>query len=262
MTELAIETRNLTKTFEPPRGWRRLARRRGTTAVKDVNLTVETGELFGLLGPNGAGKTTLVKMLCTLILPTSGSATIAGYPMSRAGHIRQHVGLVVTDERSFYWRMTARQNLQFFASLYGLHGNAANNRVQNVLEAVDLEEDAERPFSNYSSGMKQRLAIARSLLHMPRILFLDEPSRSLDPVATIRLHNLILDLMARQTMTIFLITHDLLEAEKLCGRVAVMDEGRIRVVGRPSDLRRQLQPRQRYSVWVDSFDETAERAIR
>lgn len=262
MKEIAIETFNLTKIFEPPRGWRRLAKRKGTTAVKDVSLTVQAGELFGLLGPNGAGKTTLVKMLCTLILPSSGTATIAGNPLTDSGKIREHVGLAVTDERSFYWRLTARQNLNFFASLYGLRRKQAEDRIQVVLEAVNLMADAERPFSNYSSGMKQRLAIARSLLHMPRILFLDEPSRSLDPVATIRLHNLILDLMAQHSMTIFLITHDLLEAEKLCDRVAVMHEGRIRVVGRPSELRRQLQPQQQYAVRVEGFDEEVERIIR
>jgi ABC-2 type transport system ATP-binding protein len=260
--EIAIQTMNLTKTFDPPRGWRRLARRQGTTAVNDVNLTVQAGELFGLLGPNGAGKTTLVKILCTLIRPSSGSAHIAGHSMSESGQIRQDVGLVVTDERSFYWRLTARQNLRFFATLYGLTGQTAEERAQVVLESVDLVGDAERPFSNFSSGMKQRLAIARSLLHLPQILFLDEPSRSLDPVATIRLHNLILDLMARHAMTIFLITHDLLEAEKLCDRVAVMHQGQIQVVGRPSALRRQLQPQQKYAVWVEGFDEAAEKAIR
>jgi ABC-2 type transport system ATP-binding protein len=262
VTAIAIETYDLTKTFEPPRGWRRLAKRRGTTAVRDVSLSVRSGELFGLLGPNGAGKTTLVKMLCTLILPTSGTAKIAGFPLADSGQIREHVGLAVTDERSFYWRLTARQNLQFFATLYGLRGQEAQDRIQTVLESVNLEEFSERPFSNYSSGMKQRLAIARSLLHLPQILFLDEPSRSLDPVATIRLHNLILDLMDRHTMTIFLITHDLLEAEKLCDRVAVMHEGRIQVIGRPSELRRQLQPQQQYAIWVDRFDEEVERVVR
>jgi ABC-2 type transport system ATP-binding protein len=260
--EIAIQTQNLTKTFEPPSGWRRLAKQKGTTAVQNVNLTVQTGELFGLLGPNGAGKTTLVKILCTLILPTDGTAAIAGYPLSDSGRIREHVGLAVTDERSFYWRLTARQNLQFFATLYGLRGNEAIGRIQTVLESVNLEEYAERPFSSYSSGMKQRLAIARSLLHRPRILFLDEPSRSLDPVATIRLHNLILELMAQQEMTIFLITHDLSEAEKLCDRVAVMHEGRIQVIGRPSELRRQLQPQQQYALWVDRFDQGVEEAVR
>jgi ABC-2 type transport system ATP-binding protein len=201
-------------------------------------------------------------MLCTLILPTSGSATINGRVLTSSNEIREHVGLAVTDERSFYWRLTARQNLKFFATLYGLHGSEADERIQVVLESVNLETDAERPFSSFSSGMKQRLAIARSLLHMPKILFLDEPSRSLDPVATIRLHNLILGLMARHEMTIFLITHDLLEAEKLCDRVAVMHQGQIQVVGRPSDLRRRLQPRQQYAIWVESFDAEAEAAVR
>ncbi len=253
---------NLTKTFEPPRGWRRLARQRGTTAVNDVNLTVQAGELFGLLGPNGAGKTTLVKILCTLIRPSSGAATIAGHTFEDSGQIRENVGLAVTDERSFYWRLTAYQNMKFFATLYGLRGQEADKRIQTVLESVNLAEFSQRPFSNFSSGMKQRLAIARSLLHLPQILFLDEPSRSLDPVATIRLHNLILDLMNRHEMTIFLITHDLLEAEKLCDRVAVMHEGRIQVVGRPSELRRRLQPQQQYAVSVDDISDTAEEAIR
>jgi ABC-2 type transport system ATP-binding protein len=182
--------------------------------------------------------------------------------MADSGQIREHVGLVVTDERSFYWRLSARRNLQFFAALYGLRGEEAEKRTRIVLESVDLLDDAERPFSNFSSGMKQRLAIARSLLHLPQILFLDEPSRSLDPVATIRLHNLILDLMERHKMTIFLITHDLLEAEKLCDRVAVMNQGQIQVVGRPSELRRQLQPQQQYAIWVEGFDEATARAIR
>ena len=109
----AIETHQLTKTFQKAAGWRRIVRERGTTAVNDVNLTVNRGELFGLLGPNGAGKTTLVKMLCTLILPTSGSATVAGFPLSETGNIKRQVGLVVTDERSFYWRLSGRKNLRF-----------------------------------------------------------------------------------------------------------------------------------------------------
>jgi ABC-2 type transport system ATP-binding protein len=260
--EIAIQTDNLTKTFEPPRGWRRLARHQGTTAVNDVSLTVESGELFGLLGPNGAGKTTLVKILCTLILPSSGTATVGGHSLAQSGQIRQKVGLVVTDERSFYWRLSARQNLKFFATLYGLRGPQVDERVRTVLEAVDLVDQAEKSFSGSSSGMKQRLAIARSLLHMRERLFVDEPSRSLDPVATLRLHDLIGNLVQQHEITVFLITHDLLEAEKLCQRVAVMDRGRIQVIGRPADLRRQLQPQQYYAIGVDGWNETAEQAVR
>jgi ABC-2 type transport system ATP-binding protein len=255
--EPAIETLQLTKTFEKPGGWRRIVRQRGVTAVNDVSLAVSRGELFGLLGPNGAGKTTLVKILCTLILPTSGTATIAGFPLSQSGRICQAVGLVVTDERSFYWRLSGRHNLQFFAAMYQLYGQEAERRIDEVLAEVDMAQYAEDRFSGYSTGMRQRLAIARSLLHQPKILFLDEPSRSLDPMATLRLHELISGLNSRRGVTIFLITHDLAEAEKLCHRVAVMNRGRIQVVGEPADLRRQLKPQQSYLVRTGPLSQAA-----
>lgn len=251
MSGLAIETHALSKHFDQPRGWRRLAKRPAIRAVHDVTLNIAEGELFGLLGPNGAGKTTLVKLLCTLIRPSSGVATVSSYPLQQTAAIRAAVGLVVSDERSFFWRLTGRQNLEFFAAMYGLTGRAARQRAAELLEAVDLAERADERFSNYSSGLKQRLAIARSLLHHPRLLFLDEPSRSLDPSATQRLHGLILRLMDTQGVTIFLITHDLLEAEKLCDRVAVMHQGRIRAVDRPAILRQQLQPYRHYTLAVD-----------
>ncbi len=260
--ENAIETRALTKHFSRPRGLLRLARRPPVTAVDDVHLRVEQGEIFGLLGPNGAGKTTLVKMLCTLILPTAGSATVAGHPLHDDAAIRAAVGLVVGDERSFYWRLTGRQNLAFFAAMVGFRGRAAEERVQTVLEAVDMQRRANDRFGNYSSGMKQRMAIARSLLHHPRILFLDEPSRSLDPVATNRLHDLMLNLVEQQGVTIFLITHDLLEAEKLCRRVAVMHRGRIRAVDSPAALRQQLARRLRYTVRTASLPPDIRPALR
>lgn len=243
----AVTTHHLTKIYAKQEGWR-LTRTTPLTAVTDVTLTIPTGELFGLLGPNGAGKTTLVKMLCTLIAPSSGAATIAGHDLRQAGAIRAAVGLVVSDERSFYWRLSARRNLEFFAAMYGLHGRFAQARVNQVLSDVDLRDVAERRFGNFSSGMRQRLAIARALLHQPRILFLDEPSRSLDPTATTRLHALIRRLMAQREMTIFLITHDLAEAEALCDRVALLHQGRVQAVGRPADLRRQLRPQRLYQV--------------
>lgn len=247
---IAIKTRDLSKQFEPSNGWRRLARRKPVAAVRDVTLAVREGELFGLLGPNGAGKTTLVKMLCTLILPSKGSAIVAGHPLQDAAAIRAAVGLVVTDERSFYWRLTGRENLHFFAAMYRLHGSEAERRVQDVLERVDMVQRADQRFSDYSSGMRQRMAIARSLLHRPRILFLDEPTRSLDPAATVRLHDLLRDLVDRQGVTTFLITHDLAEAEKLCDRVAVMHRGRIRALDSPAGLRERLARRLQYTVRV------------
>lgn len=263
---IAIETQQLSKTFHQPQGWgrllARLQRARPVTAVDDVNLRVEKGEVFGLLGPNGAGKTTLAKMLCTLIVPTAGAATVAGHSLTAAGAIRSEVGLVVADERSFYWRLSGRQNLAFFATMYGLRGKEADKRVDAVLEQVDMAAVADRRFSDYSTGMKQRIALARSMLHRPQILFLDEPSRSLDPTATRRLHALLRRLVAEEGVTIFLITHDLLEAEKLCQRVAVMHQGRVRVMGNPVDLRGGLARTLHYNLRVDRLPAGVETALK
>ncbi|HSH04909.1 MAG TPA: ABC transporter ATP-binding protein [Anaerolineae bacterium] len=245
---LAIETTQLIKTFTKPARWWRRHPQQEPTAVNGINLAIPHGELFGLLGPNGAGKTTLVKMLCTLILPTSGHLAVAGHTLDQAAAIRAAIGLVPADERSLYWRLTGRQNLQFFAVLYGLRGAAINQRVDEVLDAVNLLGQANRPFSHFSTGMKQRLAIARGLLHRPQILFLDEPTRSLDPVATESLHQLLLQLQAEQNITIFLITHDLNEAEKLCHRVAVMHKGDILALDHPNNLRQKLQTHLQYAI--------------
>jgi ABC-2 type transport system ATP-binding protein len=260
--QYAVETFNLSKAFPPRRGWRRLARGRPIAAVQDVNLQVAPGETFGLLGPNGAGKTTLVKMLCTLILPSAGTARIAGHSLDHPLAIRAAVGLVVTDERSFYWRLTGRQNLNFFAALHGLQGTEAAQRVDEALSAVAMTERAEEQFSHYSTGMRQRLAMARSLLHRPQILFLDEPTRSLDPGAQLRLHQLLQQLAGERGVTIFLITHDLAEAEKLCERVAVMHQGRVRAVGSPVALRQQLARRLLYHVRVQEWQPGLEPALR
>lgn len=259
--KVAIETHQLSKTFGGSEGWRRWARFPATTAVAGLDLTVPEGELFGLLGANGAGKTTLVKILCSLILPDGGTATVAGYDLDQPMKIRQSVGLVVSDERSFYWRLTARQNLAFFAAMYDLRGAQAESQINRVLALVDLAPVADRSFSVLSAGMRQRLAIARGLLHQPRLLFLDEPSRSLDPVATARLHSSIRQLNDEQGVTIFLITHDLAEAESLCHRVAVMHAGRIQVTGRPQELRRQLKPQLEYQMVITGFAEDAQTAL-
>lgn len=260
--DYAIETSHLTKAFARHQGWRRFSRVRPVTAVTDVNLQVAYGETFGLLGPNGAGKTTLVKMLCTLIVPGSGTATVGGHPLTRPAAIRAAVGLVVTDERSFYWRLTGRENLSFFAAMYGLQGPVGRERVGEVLAAVEMREHAERRFAAYSTGMKQRLAIARSLLHRPRLLFLDEPTRSLDPLAQRRLHLLLQRLGREREVTIFLITHDLHEAEKLCRRVAVMHQGQVRVVGSPAELRQQMARRLHYQARVSGWQPAVEIPLR
>ena len=244
-----IETQALSKTF-PAGGWRKAPSR---PAVYDVNLQIAAGELFGLLGPNGAGKTTLTKMLATLILPTSGTATIVGHPLTNPGPIRAQVGLVVTDERSFYWRLTAWQNLQFFCALYGLFGRVAQERMTWVLQAVELQDQAHHRFADFSTGMKQRIAIARALLHRPQLLFLDEPSRSLDPTAMFHLHQLLRHLVQNEGVTIFLITHNLPEAEQLCGRVAIMHQGRVQAVGGRAELRQNLPYRLPYTIHLTTL---------
>ncbi len=256
MTAIAIETDQLSKQFEGANGWGKKSQSEPVLAVSKVSLSIPSGQMFGLLGPNGAGKTTLVKMLCTLISPSSGTAQVSGYPLEDMRSIRASVGLVVSDERSFYWRLSARRNLAFFAALHGLSGRQAQERINLVLAQVQLTESADRRFSEFSSGMKQRLSIARSLLHQPRILFLDEPSRSLDPNGSQRLHQLLLDMMQQQGMTFFLITHDLSEAEKLCQQVALMHQGQIRADGTPKELRSRLQPQRHHTVTVDKLEQS------
>ena len=218
--------------------------RKGTRfrAVDGVSLSVSRGEIFGLLGPNGAGKTTLIKILCTLLIPSRGRATINGMDLWRdAARIRASVGLVNGDERSFYWRLSGRENLEFFAALYNLGRQPARRRIAELLDLVGLTSDADRSFQNYSAGMKQRLAIARSLLNDPEVLFLDEPTKNLDPLAMAKLHAFLQDeLVARLHKTIWLTTQRLDEAERLCNRIAFMRRGKILAVGTFAELSARL----------------------
>jgi len=243
---MAIETIGLTKTFVVPRGIGDLVRRRpaiaGITPVDGVDLSIGKGEVFGILGPNGAGKTTLIKILCTLILPTTGAARVNGFDLEKeSGRVRESIGLVTTDERSFYWRLTGRQNLEFFASLHNFYSDDAKNMVDDLLGVVDLKYAADERFLNYSAGMKQRMAIARGLLNDPAVLFMDEPTRSLDPGAAQGLRDFIKGEIVRERgKTIFISTHNLEEAEELCDRIAIFDDGRIKVIGSPADLKASL----------------------
>jgi len=249
----AIETWELTKRFSLPRTLGELIRRprarRQILAVDRVTLQVREGELFGLLGPNGAGKTTLIKLLCTLIVPTAGHARILRHDLREENAIRRAIGLSTGNERSFFWRLSGRENLLFFAALYGLSPGQARQRVDEVLRQMGMSAWADQRFDSYSTGQRQRLSIARALLHRPRVLFLDEPTRSLDPTATHRLHELILnDLRRGEGMTIFLTTHRLEEAEKLCDRIAIMHRGQVRACGTVEELRTALRPERRYRL--------------
>jgi ABC-2 type transport system ATP-binding protein len=253
MASNVIETFSLTKRFSQATSYRALLRpfrREGILAVDRVSLQVGEGELFGLLGPNGAGKTTLVKMLCTLILPSQGHALVCGKDVvAEAAAIKPLIGLVDCQERSFFWRLSGRQNLQFFAALYGLRNVEARQRIDELLALVELSEDADHRFMNYSSGMRQKLAVARGLLSRPRVIFMDEPTRSLDPVIAHDLRTFIRKTLIDQLgHTVVLVTHRLEEAEELCDRVAIMSHGQIIACGPVAEIKRRIATRRRYSL--------------
>lgn len=227
-------------------------RREHVPALEGVSLTVPAGELFGFLGPNGAGKTTLIKILTTLILPTSGRARVGGADVLREPEIvKNRIGVVMSDERSFYWRLTGRQNLEFFATLHGLHGRAAARKIDGLLEMIGMDERADARFSDYSSGMKQKFAIARGLLADPPILFCDEPTRSLDPISAAQIRSFVRDRLVRSLgKTVFLTTHNLHEAEEISDRVGIINRGRLLAVGTVAQISARLRSRERFRLRV------------
>ena len=212
------------------------------TSLDSVSIQVREGEVLGLLGPNGAGKSTLIKILCTLILPTEGRAYVNGYDVARdSSRVRRSIGFITTDERSFYWRLSGKENLLFFATLHNMRPAKARSKAEELLKIVHLEKRADDLFLSYSAGMKQRMAIARGLLNDPEVLFMDEPTRSLDPGAAKNLRDFIKEqIVKEQGKTVFLCTHQLDEAEQLCDRVAILDEGRIKAIGKPGEMKSSL----------------------
>ncbi len=229
--EFAIETRNLGKTFMPL-PWplsatgRRLAR--PVRALHNVSVQIPRGEVFGLLGPNGAGKTTLLKLLATILLPSEGSARVNGVDVIREnGKVRRMIGLATAEERGFYWRLSGRENLEFFSGLWGLSPKTARRRVQTVLERVDLLPSADEIVGRYSTGMRHRLDLARALLPDPSVLLLDEPTRSVDPLAADQIRTLLRQLAHEGGKTVLLVTHDLTEAAATCDQVAILLRGAI-----------------------------------
>jgi ABC-2 type transport system ATP-binding protein len=240
----AIEADGLVKTFVKARRLREMllhpfGRAERIPALRGADLAVRNGEIVSLLGPNGAGKTTLLKILSCLVLPDAGRAIVGGEDTIHENRVKRLIGLVHSDERSFYWRLSGRENLRFFARLYDVPYRRTEARVAELLERVDLTGAADRPFSGYSSGMKQRMAIARALLHDPPILLMDEPTRSLDPLTAIGLRQFVMTrLRDGQGKTVLIATHDLREAEVLSDRVAILVRGRVRQIGTVSEMRR------------------------
>jgi ABC-2 type transport system ATP-binding protein len=231
-----IEVDDLTRRYRSRTG---TFRRRAAIveALQGVSFAVERGELFGLLGPNGAGKTTMIKVLTTLLLPTSGTARVLGFDVRReARRIRGRIGYVFGGDRGLYDRLSALDNLRYFADLYKVAPRERRARIDSLLELVELKGRERERVETYSRGMKQRLHIARGLLHDPEILFLDEPTIGLDPIGARELRETIAGLH-EAGKTILLTTHYMYEADSLCQRIAVIANGSFVATGTPSDLK-------------------------
>ncbi|MGI8497946.1 MAG: ABC transporter ATP-binding protein [Gemmatimonadaceae bacterium] len=252
---VAIRLDGLSKRFPIRRGWRAALGHPRSAAyarvLDDVSCTISEGEFVGLLGPNGAGKTTLFKILATLILPDGGTATISGFDVVRdPAAVRGVLTPVIADERSLHWRISARENLRLFAALHRLPPPEAVARVSEVLEIVGLADAGDKIVGSFSSGMKQRLLIGRALVSHPAVLLLDEPTRSLDPIAARAFRRFLRDeISGRQRCTILLATHNAEEALELCDRVAILDRGRMLAVGKAEELGRR-HGHERYRLWT------------
>lgn len=250
-----IQIDGLTKTFPIRRSWPQVIRRpfaqEYQTAISDVSLSVGKGEFFGLLGPNGAGKSTLFKMLATLILPDSGTAHVDGLDVTTNGAaVRRLLTPVIPDERSLYWRLSARENLKLYAALHQTDRSQTDSAVTEILEVVGLAETAEKMVGQFSSGMKQRLLIARALLAKPQVLLLDEPTRSLDPLSAKAFRKFLREEIAeRQGCTVLLATHNAEEALELCDRLAVLNHGRLLATGTVDELRSDVGD-DTYRAWI------------
>ena len=243
MTEPAVVAEDVTRVFEPRR--KRDAR---VVALDRVSLEIPHGEIHGLLGPNGAGKTTLVKILATVLVPTSGRALVLGHDVVEEPRaVRPLIGIVFGGERGLYWRLTARQNLEYWGALYRVPGSAVRRRAQELLERVGLADKADERVETFSRGMKQRLHLARGLVGDGRLLFLDEPTTGMDPLAAREFRNLIEELKS-EGRTILLATHDMVEAESVCDRVTLIDRGKIVATESPRSLGQVISRFQRIDV--------------
>jgi ABC-2 type transport system ATP-binding protein len=233
---LAVEVRDLAKTFRS--GW---FPRRLTRALRGVSLSIPRGVIFGLLGPNGAGKTTLLSILATLLLPDAGEAKVLGHDVVReARAIRPRLNMA-SGNSSFIWSLRAPEILAFYGRLYGLHGKALARKVDELVALCELEEHRKVPYQELSTGLKQRLALAKSLVNDPELLFLDEPTLGLDPDISVRMRAQIAGLRRERGTTILLTTHYMREAEELCDEIAFIKNGEIPARGTADALKRQIK---------------------
>jgi ABC-2 type transport system ATP-binding protein len=233
---IAIDAEGISKTYRS--GW---IRRRSKEALKGIHFQVDEGEIFGVLGPNGAGKTTLLSILSTLLLPERGQFQVLGLDGLREGSkIRQRIN-ISSGNANFLWSLTVRENLHFYGMLYGLTGRQRKEKVAALLELLDMGEHRDVLYDRISTGMKQRLSLAKCLLNDPEVLFLDEPTVGLDPGAAIRIREQIRIIQKERKMTVLLTTHYMKEAEVLCNRIAFLKAGEIITIGRAEDLKRMVR---------------------
>jgi ABC-2 type transport system ATP-binding protein len=255
-----VEAVDLRRTYRITTGTIR-RRSREIEAVRGVSFSIREGELFGLLGPNGAGKTTTIKMLNTLLIPTGGSAHVLGFDVVQdARRIREKIGYVFGGDRGLYERLSALDNLRYFAELYGVEPRRQRARIDELLALVGLDGRERERVEGYSRGMRQRLHIARGLLHDPPVLFLDEPTIGVDPVGARELRALIASL-TEQGKTVLLTTHYMFEADSLCDRIAVIANGEIVAQGTPQQLKARVEQSGVVEVEVFGIDEASVRRI-
>ena len=225
--------------------------------LHDISLVIPSGEVFGLLGSNGAGKTTLLKMLATLLLPDTGTIRIAGIDaLAHQREVKSRIGLSMSDERSFYYRLTARENLRFFGTLVGVARATLAQRVAEVARVVDLTNALDQPVKSFSTGMRQRLAVARAILGDPEIVLFDEPTKAVDPIHALQLRALVRDRLAHELgKTIVLCTNVLEEAWSVCDRVGILSAGKITALGPPAALAAQYVNRRRFAITFHVLDD-------
>lgn len=228
MSSFAVEVENLTKRFGD------------FCAVNSLNFTVDGGEIFGLLGPNGAGKSTLIRMLTTLVPPTSGTARVHGFDVTtNPNGVRQSIG-VIPQAMTSDLDLSAEENMSIFAKLYGISREKRKRTINELLRAVDLEQWADKPVKQFSGGMRRRLEIARGLVHEPKIFFLDEPTTGLDPVSRVAVWEMLARLKRERDLTIIVTTHYMDEADKLCDRIAIIDHGNLVALDSPLKLKSSI----------------------